>query len=149
MRLDLKHRWTEETIWDILEKEEMRDLAKEIFKPNFEQYKEEHIGYAEGEDNLSCETEDEVFNQYVEDWLINQEQESIQILITAAQRKQGNESTVVSIVWNRNHYNITVYQVVPESKDDLSELIHTYLKNTNKEEFTEVIMDKIERVIKR
>jgi excinuclease UvrABC nuclease subunit len=129
--------------WDVA------DVHELIEKLNAEQwvldeYKEEYAEFCKESKELN---EDVDFCDFVDN--IDDEFGMMEVLAKRYAKEEKVKGAIVEVIYkdSGDYYIVAVQQVIPESIEDFKELMELYLEKNDSSSMTEVVMDKIERVL--
>jgi len=138
------HTWYAESVSDfITEDHYMRELAEELYAKEFKAYCEEF----KEENKKSNETLDQIFMNFVEDYLDDNDVDTFYEVIELFAKKKGYKATLVDWTSDDNSggcYTIHLSQLCDISKDDLTEIVTVYMEEQGSESaLAEVVIEKL------
>ena len=127
--------WKVSNLSEFLQDAALLATAKKAYEQEFEEYCEVNKKCLEG---LSQEDK---FTDFIGEYLEENEFDTYQIVMEEFTKTQGYEACVCESTYNDNgdYYELTINQIVPESKEDILELVHVYMKEQGQEELLEIV----------
>jgi len=132
--------WTTSGLDEFLEDQELRKIAKSLYKNDFKEFcddmKEEFKG-------MSAEKK---FQSFIEESLRDNEQEVfLEIMEAFAKKKKVKAAFCDAFMISGNDYwTLYITKVLPLNKEDIQELVEVYLEETNGcAELAEVVTHKL------
>ena len=130
-----------ENFIDFVDDSELYIIARDLYKKEFEEFcKDEE--FPEGT------TEKGKFVTFVEETLIDAEQETLTEILEMFAKRRGWKATICDAYMRSDgyHWVLKIFQVTPHSKEDLVELFEVFAENNDvalPEVFVDGAMDKL------
>ena len=138
--------WTIGSIHDLLSNSELTKCLTEVYKEEFKVYAKE---FGEGliSDNVPKK---EWFEHFVDEIAAYNDFDALEMLGKVLIKNRKIKSAAVDVIYSDNLDStiMTIYQIIPQSTLDLKELAEIYMEEKGIDDFSEVVLDKIEREVK-
>lgn len=127
--------WKVSNLNEFLEDAVLLATTERAYEKIFEEYCMLHKEYLEGM------TQEEKFVDFIDEYLGGNEFDAFQIIMEEFAKSQGHKACVCESTYDDNgdYYELSINQIVPESKEDILELVNVYMKEQHQEELIEIV----------